>query len=234
MEFTKLFSPSLQDLFVQQLEHMILSGKLQIGEKLPPERQLAESMQVSRAVINGGISILKRKGFLIIKPRVGTFVADYRRNGTLETLISIMNYNGGKLRDDEIRSILEVRIALESLLIKLCIPTISSDDINLLLEKTNNIKDSKTISEASNAAFEFHHELAVLSGNQLIPLIFQSFKVPVLTLWDRFCTLYGISALYENTYLLWSHIESKDIESAIDWINNSLYESIQGSKVIYY
>ena len=59
MEFQKISSPSLRELFVEQLEHMILSGKLAVGEKLPPERQLAESMQVSRSVVNGGISDLE-------------------------------------------------------------------------------------------------------------------------------------------------------------------------------
>lgn len=91
---------------------MILSGKLKTGEKLPPERQLAEEMQVSRAVVNGGIADLQRMGFLIVKPRSGTYVADYRRTGTIETLLSIMKYNGGSLRNEEIRSIFEVRIAL--------------------------------------------------------------------------------------------------------------------------
>ena len=38
MEFTKLSSPSLKDLFVQQLQGMILSGELPIGAQLPPER----------------------------------------------------------------------------------------------------------------------------------------------------------------------------------------------------
>ena len=52
MEFQKISSPSLRDLFIEQLEHLILSGKLQVGEKLPSERQLAEMMQVSRAVVN--------------------------------------------------------------------------------------------------------------------------------------------------------------------------------------
>ena len=52
MEFEKISSPSLRELFVQQLEHMILSGKLPVGTKLPPERQLSQEMQVSRAVIN--------------------------------------------------------------------------------------------------------------------------------------------------------------------------------------
>ena len=81
MEFEKISSPSLRELFVQQLEQMILSGNLPVGEKLPPERQLAQEMQVSRAVVNGGISDLEKKGFLVVKPRSGTYVADYRRNG---------------------------------------------------------------------------------------------------------------------------------------------------------
>ena len=88
MEFQKISSPSLRDLFIEQLEHLILSGKLQVGEKLPSERQLAEMMQVSRAVVNSGISELEKKGFLTVKPRSGTYVADFRRKGTLDTLIA--------------------------------------------------------------------------------------------------------------------------------------------------
>ena len=105
MEFQKISSPSLRDLFFEQLEHLILSGKLQVGEKLPPERQLAEMMQVSRAVVNSGLYELEKKGFLIVKPRSGTFVADYRRKGTIDTLLAIMIYNGGRMRNEEIRSI---------------------------------------------------------------------------------------------------------------------------------
>lgn len=107
MKFTKLNAPSLKDLFVSELETMILSGKLEIGTKLPSERELAASMQVSRAVVNAGIAELEQKGFLVVKPRIGTFVEDYHRNGTIETLTSLMKYNGGMLGDNEIRSILE-------------------------------------------------------------------------------------------------------------------------------
>ncbi|MEG1291686.1 MAG: GntR family transcriptional regulator, partial [Lachnospiraceae bacterium] len=151
MEFEKLNAPSLRELFIQQLEHMILSGKLKVGEKLPPERQLAESMQVSRAVVNSGLADLERKGFLIIKPRVATYVADYRRNGNLETLISIMNYNGGRMKEDEIRSILEVRIALDSLASQLCVKRITDEEITLLHHKVDNIRLATSNEEASKA-----------------------------------------------------------------------------------
>ena len=66
MEFKKIASPSLKELFIEQLEHMILSGSLSIGEKLPSERQLAETMQVSRGVVNSGLAELEKKGHLCL------------------------------------------------------------------------------------------------------------------------------------------------------------------------
>lgn len=234
MQFEKLNAPSLKELFIQQLETMILSGKLPVGEKLPAERELAQTMQVSRAVINAGISELARKGFLTIKPRVGTFVADYRRNGTIDTLISIMNYNGGILRDDEIRSILELRLGLDALAVHLCIPKITDEELKTLKEKVNSLLIAKTPEEASVVAFSFQHEIACLSGNTLMPLIFSSFRSPVITLWERFCRLYGIQALYENTLNLYQCIEEGDLSKAIKWLNTSLNETIHGNRPIYY
>ena len=234
MEFQKISSPSLRELFIQQLEHMILSGKLKIGEKLPPERQLAEMMQVSRAVVNSGISDLERRGFLTVKPRSGTYVADYRRKGTIDTLLSIMQYNGGRIRNDEIRSIFEVRIALDTLAAQLCIDRISDDEIELLYEKIEKIRKAASTGEAIKAAFEFQHEFALLSQNTLIPLIFQSFRAPIFTMWERFIDLYGIDALYESNYKMWSYIRDRDTEGAIQWIQHSMGECINGNKQIYY
>ena len=47
--FEKLTSPSLKDLFVSRIAGLILSGKLRVGEKFPPERTLAEQMGVGCA-----------------------------------------------------------------------------------------------------------------------------------------------------------------------------------------
>lgn len=41
VEFEKLSAPSLKDLFVKQIQGMILSGELPEGTALPPERELA-------------------------------------------------------------------------------------------------------------------------------------------------------------------------------------------------
>lgn len=234
MEFQKISSPSLRELFVEQLQHMILSGKLKIGEKLPPERQLAEMMQVSRAVVNGGISDLEKMGFLNVKPRSGTYVADYRRKGTIETLLAIMKYNGGSLRNEEIRSIFEVRIALDTMVARLCVDTIRDEEVDLLYEKVCEMKEAQKMSEAVQAAFEFQHEFALMSNNTLIPLIVQSFKSPIFAMWERYCTLYGIEALYENNYKMWTYIKARDTEGVIAWIESSMKNCIEGEQQIYY
>ena len=234
IEFSKLNSPTLKELFIKELETMILSGKLQIGDKLPSERELAKSMQVSRAVVNSGISELSRKGFLDIKPRVGAFVSDYRRSGTIETLISIMNYNGGRLRDAEIRSILELRIALDTLAVELCIPIIEDYEIEILKGYVQKMKETDSIKTASELAFQFQHELAFLSGNTLIPLIFHSFKVPILSLWERFCILYGIDSLIKNTSILCYYIEKRDAKNAIECLTININDTISGKRQIYY
>lgn len=234
MEFQKISSPSLRELFVEQVQHMILSGKLKIGEKLPPERQLAQEMQVSRAVVNGGITDLERMGFLVVKPRSGTYVADYRRKGTIETLLSIMKYNGGSLRNDEIRSIFEVRIALDTLAARLCVSKIGDEEIELLYQKVCEMKEAKKMSEAIQAAFEFQHEFALMSGNTLIPLIIQSFKTPIFSMWERYCMLYGLEALYESNYKMWTYIRDRDVEGAVAWIERSMNNCIEGDQQIYY
>ena len=96
------------------------------------------------------------------------------------------------------------------------------------------IRQAATDTDAALAAFEFQHELAFLSKNTLIPLIFHSFRVPVLALWERFCSLYGKEALYKNNYTLWSYLQRRDQKGALKWIEDSIGESIHGSREIYY
>ncbi len=234
MEFSKISAPTLKELFVSNLESMILSGQLPVDTQLPPERDLAASMQVSRAVVNAGISELARKGYLVVRPRVGTFVADYRRQGTIETFLSIVSYNGGMLRRDEVRSILELRQALDTLAINLCAEHITDAELKKLRESTEAIGRARNPEDAVGHAFAFQHQLALFSGNSLLPVIFSSFKSLTRTLWLRFCSLYGIQALYENTDALCTCLEQRDFSGAIQCLTQTLENSIHGDKQIYY
>ena len=113
MAFQALVSPSLTDLFVEQVQGMILSGELKVGEKLPTERELAATMKVSLAVVNGGISRLASRGFVRIAPRKGVYVEDYLRNGNISTLESILEYSENYFREDLLSAIMDFRRQFE-------------------------------------------------------------------------------------------------------------------------
>lgn len=234
MTFKKLVAPTLKDMFVETIQEMILSGELKKGEKLPPERTLAATMGISRAVVNSGIVELERKGFLEVIPRVGTFVVDYRRRGTLETLKAIMCYNRGRLRDEEIKSIIEIRDALDKLAVTCIIENARHDEINSLGEMVEEIKNSSTNEEAAKAAFKFQHEMAMKSRNVLLPLIFRSFFFSTVVLWERFCSLYGIEELYNISEKTLQKLKDRDVEGAIKWIENGTHELLEGRCKIYY
>lgn len=233
MEFAKLSAPSLKSLFVQQLQGMILSGELPMGTQLPSERELAEQMQVSRAVVNGGLTELAKQGFLEISPRQGTRVADYRRQGNLSTLVAIMEFQGGVLGKEEIRSILEVRRALEHLAAESAIANASDEALDQLGDAVIRLAQAETPAQAAEAAFAFQHELALVSGNSIVPLIYYSFRTPVIALWLRFCRLYGIQALLRNTETLYNCLRRRDAAAASRWIDAYLGEAIAGRQQIY-
>ena len=138
------------------------------------------------------------------------------------------------MRNEEISSIFEILIALDSLAAKLCVERITDQEIQLLFDKVNEIKDAQTSGEAIRAAFEFQHEFALCSGNTLIPLVFQSFYSPIHTMWERFCDLYGIEVLYQRNYKMWTYLRDRNLNGAIEWIEKSMAECISGEYQIYY
>lgn len=70
---------STHSLVVEAIENRILSGELGVGDALPPERQLAEQLGVSRAAAREAIRVLESHGVLESHvgsgTRAGTFIA---------------------------------------------------------------------------------------------------------------------------------------------------------------
>ena len=233
MGFDKLSSPGLKDMFVQRIQGMILSGELLMGSKLPPERTLAEQMRISRTVINSGLAELAEQGFLEVRPRQGTYVADYRRQGNLDTLAAITRYREGALDREDIRSVLEVRRSLEQLAADRAIRYASDDALELLRLPLTRIAAAAGADEAAQAAFAFRHELALAGGNTIMPMLFCSFKDPLIALWMRFCGRYGNLALVRNAETLYSFLRKRDTDGAVCWINAYLERVISGSQQVY-
>ena len=215
MEFTRITNVSLTDLFVQQVENMILSGAIGVGERLPPARELSAQMGVSRPVISAGLVELEKLGFVEIRPRQGAFVSDYRRKGTVETLVAIMRYNGGAMRDSEVTSLLQVRWALERLCVELIVQSSPRERLEELAPLVKSIADAPSPERCAHAVFTFHHELAVLSGNMLLPLLYHSFRPESIYLWTISCRRTGKEALYDVKQRLYQALLYGDLEQAL-------------------
>ena len=61
---------------VNHVRSLIETGVLQPGDKIPPEREFARSLKISRASLRTGIGYLAAMGVMKIRHGVGTFVAD--------------------------------------------------------------------------------------------------------------------------------------------------------------
>ena len=227
MGFTKITNVSLTELFVQQIENMILSGELAVGEQLPPARELSVRMGVSRPVISAGLIELEKLGFVEIRPRQGAFVSDYRRKGTVETLVAIMRYNGGAMRRNEVLSLLQVRKSLETLCMEQVICQASDGEMESIGSFLDQIREAQSPEETAQAVFAFHHELAVLSGNVLLPLLYHSFRTESLYLWTMCGKHFGCRQLYETKLSLYQALLNRDVSAANAITHGSIQTALQ-------
>ncbi len=227
--FEEIVAPTVKELFIDRIENLILTGELQIGEKLPSERELAEKMKISKTAVHSGISDLQRKGFLKVVPRIGIFVDDYTSNGTLEVLASIIHHNQGKMTSRNVRSILEVRAAIESIAIKDIIrlddPKIDEDlkEIALQADKTDDPYKLAAI------YYEFHHCICTSSGNIIIPLIMNAFREPAVRMWTNSTRALGAEESRNRINTLLRYIMERDEVQAvryIEWICNTSEEIV--------
>ena len=173
---------SLKEQFVQRFEELILSGELKIGQKLPSERDLAQKLGVSRPVVHEGIVELATRGLVTLKPRVGTVINDFRKEGSIALLSSLINYQKGGLDEKLLESMLQLRLLMETDFARLAAMHCTKDLLETL-KKINAAEfatDEKHIDAIIALDFEFHLYIAIATGNMIYPLLMNSFK-PVYT-----------------------------------------------------
>ena len=175
---TPLKAESLKDVFISRFEDLILTGRIAIGQKLPPERELALQLGVSRPVVHEGLLDLAAKGLVTIKPRAGTVVNDYRTHGSLAILESLVRYRQGNLEPALLQSLIDTRALVEietARLASLNRRTGHLDRFHEILELEKSMAPAH-LEEITKLDFEFHHLVALASGNLVYPLLVNSFR----------------------------------------------------------
>jgi len=100
----------LSDVITERLESMILDGTLVAGEKLLPERLLAEKFQVSRPSLREAIQNLQAKGLIERKQGGGTFITKNLSAKITDPLLALV-----ASRPETQFDLLEFRHALEGM-----------------------------------------------------------------------------------------------------------------------
>lgn len=226
MDFEKIEAPSPKELFIRQIVRMILAGKLAPGDKLPPERELAESMGITRSVVHSGIEELAHMRFVNIEPRRGVRIADYARNGDFNTLTAIAQYNIGELDKNTRISMVEMRNAVVGgALIRLA-KSAKPDTLDTLRRF---IAEHKDISNATNTQtaehmMKFNLLLTRLSGNTLFPLLMNSFAEANIDIWQRCVAFWGRDVILQQENMLVDMIADGKGHEAAMYIEN-IYEA---------
>ncbi len=82
---------------VEQFKKLIHEGKLQPGQRLPTEKELAKTLRVSRPTLREALTVLEAIGYVEIRPREGTFVRTMIPTPMREPLLSMLERNPEKI-----------------------------------------------------------------------------------------------------------------------------------------
>lgn len=224
MEFKKINTLSIKELFLTQIEEMILSGELQPGDKLPTEREIADSMGISKTIVHEGIRELARMGFLDVISRQGIYVADYARTGNLDTLFAIIRYRGGMPDKKMISSLLDTRIYLECPAIELLAEKHIPEHIRELERLQENMLRAmnEDIHFFAETLFVYRRMLVILSGNCISPLIMNAFFDASISAWTDYCEFIGRQTTYESLVQTTEYIKAGNAAEAIALFKNQV------------
>ncbi len=155
---------------VNHVRSLIEKGTLQPGDKLPPERELARTLNVSRASLRTGIGYLAAMGVMKIRHGVGTFVAD----GPPDLGKASLSFMGA-LHGFQSWQMFEARIILESNLAALAAERGKDEHHAALAEEV------AEMFAAVDAPVEylihdvlFHRIIAQASGNPILAAIMET------------------------------------------------------------
>jgi len=160
------------DLAEKQLLAAILDGSFPIGSAIPPERELAQALGITRPTLREALQRLARDGWIQIRQGKSTIVSDFWKEGNL-VMLNTLSQQPGVLTQDFVPHLLEVRAALAPAYTRLAF-TLASEELVKFLETYINLPD--TPEAYAQADQELHHQLTLLSGNPVFTLIYNGFR----------------------------------------------------------
>jgi GntR family transcriptional regulator, transcriptional repressor for pyruvate dehydrogenase complex len=158
-----------------QIEDAILEGRLGVGDRLPPERELAEIFQVSRPSVREALRVLETLGVLSSRRGTGADSGSIVSAGGDNGLGNLLRLHASLLKIP-LTDLLDVREAMEMYTFRAAALRITPEgiaQINEIVERMPEAEDSEAFLELDT---EFHLTIARLSGNAVAPLIMTALR----------------------------------------------------------
>ena len=162
--------PRLSDKVANMMLETILSRRLQVGDRLPSERELGEQFGVSRTVVREAVRALVAKGLIEVRSGSGLRVAAVDAAAVTE---SMSLYLRGSTLDfekvHEVRALFEVHIA------GVAAERATEEDVTRIREVHERMRRTSTdVEAAARDDLEFHRLIARATQNDLYLLLLDS------------------------------------------------------------
>ena len=161
--FTPVKSTKVYEHVINQIQEMVMDDRLKKGDKLPPERELAELLGVSRTSIREALRALQVMGLIESKQGEGNFIRSNFDDTLFQPLSVIF-----KLQESKPEEILELRKMLEIETAALAAHKITDQEIEELRIIMNQLKECEDEDTKVRLDKKFHYKIADISKNSLI------------------------------------------------------------------
>ena len=174
--------PRVAHEIVAQLRALILDGTFAVGDKLPPERELAEQLGVNRGSLREAIKSLELIGLVRTRQGDGTRVTDYMRTAGID-LVSHLLIRAGDAPDlGLLAEVLEFRIVFGRECARLAALRASPDAMAAIRTVlARNLSASLDDEGMLRGDFDFYVELASLAQNRVLLLLLNTIRGAVET-----------------------------------------------------
>jgi GntR family transcriptional repressor for pyruvate dehydrogenase complex len=166
MEINPINAKRIYQSVIEQFVALLQAGKVKPGDKLPPERTLAEQFRVSRASIREAFSAMEIIGLIEVRPGDGSFVTDLNIAPFLNTIAPL--FVKSETMETEL---LEFRKLLELEAVELAAVKADASGLKLLAEPLDRMKLAIERNDPATGAEEdiaFHTRLFALTDNYIL------------------------------------------------------------------
>lgn len=163
---------------VEQLKDYIISNELEIGQKLPTEKELCAQLAIGRGSLREALRILAATGYVSQQPGRGAFVMRTQEAHHDNDVI-----NWFETHEVQMKDYLEVRAVFEPLATKLAISRCTEADYKKLEGIHQRFKEAVEAGDFDHILLEegnFHDTIIKLSGNELLINISKLMQQPIM------------------------------------------------------